>query len=73
MSFPNGLIGYMYGPVISGMENDIGVLNFSGLNTHIIALQSEIVGAREHEEQVLYFTLYVDSIFLMLECITHSH
>jgi hypothetical protein len=57
LSLPNALIGYMYGP-ISGRENDIGVLNLSGLNAHLTALQPEIAAARECGEQVLYFTLH---------------
>ncbi len=72
VSFPNGLIGYMYGPV-SGRENDVGVLNLSGLNAHLMALQPEIAAARERVEQILCFTLYGDSICPMLECITRSH
>jgi hypothetical protein len=55
VSFPNGLIGYMYGPV-SGRENDIGVLNLSGLNAHLMALQPEIAAAREHGKHRLYFS-----------------
>ncbi len=64
VSFLNGLIGYMYGP-ISRRENDTGILNLSGLNAHLMALQPEIAAAREHGEQVLYFTLHGDSIFPM--------
>jgi hypothetical protein len=72
ISFPNGLIGYMCG-FISGRENDISVKNISVLNAHLKALQPEIAAAGKRGEQVLYFTLYDDSIFPMHECITYSH
>jgi hypothetical protein len=72
VSFLNGLIKYMYG-LISGRENDIGVLNLRGLNAHLISLQPQIAAARECGKKVLYFTLYGDSIVPMLECIAHSH
>jgi hypothetical protein len=39
--FPNGLIGYVYGP-ISARENDNGVLNGSLLNQHLMDSQEEI-------------------------------
>jgi len=39
--FPNGIIGYLYGPV-SARENDIGLLNLSGLNQNLMALQPEV-------------------------------
>jgi hypothetical protein len=57
----------------SGYDKLEVFLNLSGLNAHLRALQPEIVAARECREQVLYFTLYSDSIFPILECITRSH
>jgi hypothetical protein len=42
----------MFGPV-SGRENDVGILNLSGLNAHLMALQPEIAATRKCEEQVL--------------------
>ena len=70
--FPNGIIGYLYGP-ISARENDNGALNGSELNQHLIDLQDEITRARERGEQVLYFSLYGDAIFPLLHCITRRH
>ncbi len=68
--FPNGLIGYVYGP-ISARENDNGALNGSELNQHMMDLQVEVMQAREQGEQVyfflfmampfFYFTLYNSS------------
>jgi hypothetical protein len=65
--FPNGLIGYLYGP-ISARENDNGALNGSELNQHLMDLQGEITEVQERGEQVLYFSLYGDyhiSIFAL--------
>jgi hypothetical protein len=70
--FPNGLIGYVYGP-ISAKENDNGALNGSELNQHMMDLQVEVTQARERGEQVLYFSFYGDAIFPILHCITHQH
>jgi hypothetical protein len=70
--FPNGIIAYLYGPV-SARENDIGLLNLSWLNEHLMALQLEITVARANGENILYFSLYGDEIFLYLKCITHAH
>ena len=70
--FPNGLIGYLYGP-ISARENDNGALNGSELNQHLMDLQDEIAQARERGEQVLYYSLYGDAIFPILHCITRRH
>ncbi len=38
-----------------------------------MALQPQIAAAREHGEQVLYFTFYGDSMYPMLTFITRSH
>ena len=70
--FPNGLIGYVYGP-ISARENDNGALNGSELNQHMMDLQVEVTLARERGEQVLYFSFYGDAIFPILHCITRRH
>jgi hypothetical protein len=67
--FPNGLIGYVYGP-ISARENDNGALNGSELNQHMTDLQVEVTQARERGEQILYFSFYDDAIFPILHCIT---
>ncbi len=42
--FPSGMIGYIYEP-ISGRENDIGALNMSQLNQHMIDCQDEVMQA----------------------------
>jgi hypothetical protein len=52
--FPNGIISYLYGPV-SAKENDIGLLNMSWLNDHLVALQPDITLRRAQGEDVLYF------------------
>jgi hypothetical protein len=70
--FPNGIIAYLYGPV-SARENDIGLLNMSWLNEHLVALQPEIAVARANGEQILFFSLCGDKIFPYLQCITHAH
>jgi len=70
--FPNGIIGYLYGPV-SARENDIGLLNLSWLNEHLVALQLEITAAWANGDNLLYFSLYGDKIFPYLQCITHAH
>jgi len=70
--FPNGIIAYLYGPV-SARENDIGLLNLSWLNEHLVALQPEITAARANGDNLLYFSLYGDKIFPYLQCITHAH
>ncbi len=70
--FPNGLIGYVYGP-ISARENDNGALNGSELNQHMMNIQVEITQAREQGEQVLYFSFYGDAIFPILHCVTRRH
>jgi hypothetical protein len=70
--FPNGIIGYLYGPV-SARENDIGLLNLSWLNEHLVALQPEITAAWANGDNLLYFSLYGDKIFPYLQCITHAH
>jgi hypothetical protein len=70
--FPNGIIAYLYGPV-SARENDIGLLNLSWLNEHLVALQPEITAARANGDNLLYFSLYGDKIFPYLQCVTHAH
>jgi hypothetical protein len=70
--FPNGIIAYLYGPV-SARENDIGLLNLSWLNEHLVALQPEITAAWAEGDNLLYFSLYGDKIFPYLQCITHAH
>jgi hypothetical protein len=70
--FLNGMIGYVYGP-ISGRENDIGALNMSQLNQHMIDCQDEVTQTREQGEQLLYYSFYSDSIFPILHCITRCH
>jgi len=70
--FPNGMIGCIYGP-ISGRENDIGALNMSQLNQHMIDCQDEVTQAREKGEQLLYYSFYGDGIFPILHCITRCH
>ena len=69
---PNGIISHLYGP-ISARENDIGALNLSDLNRHLMALQPEITLARANGELVLYFSLFGDGFFPYLQCITHRH
>jgi len=39
--FPNEIIAYLYGPV-SARENDIGLLNLSWLNEHLVALNQRL-------------------------------
>jgi hypothetical protein len=67
--FPSGMIGYIYEP-ISGRENDIGALNMSQLNQHMIDCQDEVTQGREQGEQLLYYSFYGDGIFPFLYCIT---
>ena len=59
--FPNGIIGYLYGPV-SARENDIGLLNLSGLNQNLMALQPVVMLARLAGEHRMYYALFGDSI-----------
>ena len=70
--FPNGIIGFLYGP-ISARENDIGLLNLSGLNQNLMALQPEVTLARLAGEHRMYYALFGDSIFPYLECICKRH
>jgi hypothetical protein len=69
---PNGLIGGLYGPVIA-QENDIGTLNLSNLNQELMLLQPDVMEARENGEDMLYYSLYGDSIFPLLNCIVSWH
>ncbi len=52
----------MYGPV-SGRENDVDVLNLSGLNAHLMALQPEIAAARDVENKKYYISLFTAILF----------
>jgi hypothetical protein len=54
--FPNGIITYLYGPV-SARENDIGLLNMSWLNEHLVALQPKITSAWVNGRHILFFSL----------------
>jgi hypothetical protein len=66
------MIGYVYGP-ISGRENDMGALNMSQLNQHMIDCQDDVMQAREQGDQLLYYSFYHDGIFLILHCIARRH
>ncbi len=70
--FPNGIFAYLYVPV-SARENNIGLLNLSWLNEHLVALEPEITATRANSNNLLYFCLYGDKIFPYLQCITHAH
>ena len=70
--FPNGIIAYLYCPV-SAQENNIGLLNLSWLNKHLVALQLEVAAAPANGENILFFSMYGDKIFSCLQCITHTH
>jgi len=72
ISLPNGLIGGLYGPV-SAWENDIGTLNLSNLNQELMLLQLDVMEAIENGEDMLYYSLYGDSIFPLLNCIVSRH
>jgi hypothetical protein len=58
---------------VSARENDIGFLNLSWLNEHLVALQPEVAAAWANRENIHYFSLYGDKIFPYLQCITHAH
>jgi len=60
--FPNGMIGYVYGP-ISGRENDIGALNISQLNQHRIDCQEEVMQAQQQGKHLFYYSFYGNGIF----------
>jgi len=70
--FPNGIISYLYGPV-SARENDIGLLNMSWLNDHLVALHPDITKRKAQGEDLLYFSLCGEKTFPYLMCITHAH
>jgi hypothetical protein len=72
VALPNSLIGGLYGPA-SAQENDIGTLNLSNLNQELMLLQLDVMEARENEEDMLYYSLYGDSIFPLLNCIVSRH
>ncbi len=59
--FPNGITGYLYGP-ISGGENNIQVLNMSWLNHQLLLLQEDATAALAQGEADIYFSLFSDSI-----------
>jgi len=69
---PNGLIGGLYGPV-SARENDISMQNLSNLNQELMLLQPDVMEARENGEDMLYYSLYGDLIFPLLNCIVSRH
>jgi hypothetical protein len=56
--FPNGIISYLYGPV-SARENDIGLLNMSWLNDHLVALHPDIT-KRKAQGKIYCIFLYVE-------------
>jgi hypothetical protein len=43
------------------------------LNEYLVALQPEIIAARENGENILYFSIYEEKIFPYLQCIIHAH
>jgi hypothetical protein len=45
----------------------------SGLNQHLMALQPEVTAALACREAVLYYALFGDAIFPLLQCITRQH
>jgi len=57
------IIAYLNGPN-SVQENNIGLLNMSRLNNHLVALQPDIKRQRAQGEDVLYFHTWC--IFLIL-------
>ena len=69
---PSGIVAYIYG-LISAWENDVGALNLSGLNGHLIALQPNIKHEWALGLESLYYSVYTDSIFPFLDCVTHQH
>jgi hypothetical protein len=72
VTLPNGLIGALYG-AISARENDNGALNLSNLNVDMMRLQPEVTQARQNGENMLYYSIYDDAIFPLLNCITGRH
>ena len=66
------MIGALYG-AISARENDNGALNLSNLNVDMMRLQPEVTQARRNGVDILYFSLYGDAIFPLLNCITGRH
>ncbi len=72
VTLPNGLIGGLYG-AISAQENDNGALNLSNLNIDMMCLQPEVMQARQSGENMLYYSIYGDAIFPLLNYITGHH
>ncbi len=72
MTLPNGLIEALYGG-ISTLKNDNGALNLSNLNVDMMCIQPEVTQARQNGIGVLYFSIYGDAIFFLLNCITGCH
>ncbi len=68
----NGLIGALYG-AINTRENDIGTINLSNLNIDMMLLQPEVMQARQNGEDMLYYSIYGNAIFPLLNCITSCH
>ena len=70
---PNGIVAYVYGLILA-WENDIGALNLSGLNGHLLVeLQPNIEQEQALGLAFLYYSVYTDSIFPFLECVTCQH
>jgi hypothetical protein len=68
----NGLIGALYG-AISTRENDNGTLSLSNLSIDMMHLQPEVMQGRQNGEDMLYYSIYGDAIFPLLNCITGYH
>ncbi len=72
VTLPNGLIGALFG-AISTRENDNRTLNLSNLNVDLMMLQPDVTHARKNGEDMLYYSIYSDAIFPLLNCITGHH
>jgi hypothetical protein len=69
VTLPNGLIGALY-DAISTRKNDNSALNLSNLNVDMMRLQPDVIQARRNGEDMLYYSIYDDAIFPLLNCIT---
>jgi hypothetical protein len=72
VTLPNRLVGALCG-AIAARENDNGALNLSNLNIDMMRLQLEVTQASQNGEDMLYYSIYGDAIFPLLNCITGRH
>ena len=68
IAWPNGLIGALDSPV-GARENDIGMLNLSNMDQELILLQPDVMEVRANGKVMLYYSIYGDSIFPLLNAL----